>query len=285
MIPRAKPNSHSLFNYVSKDRLGVFYNQTHLFYDKCSSVYEVLYPDHLDFSKKIFDKIFPILRENGVKNILDASCGIGYDIETLSSYNEFNLCGSDSSEKMVSMAKNRLERCGLNIKISTSDARDFQHNSSCIHDLILFRGNTLSNLDYGDYDKVLANFSNALRPGGLLLIDFRDGIPHYSSRDNFEFRGFKYDKANGKMFVSWYYYSIPEKISDPFKVSAYILEINISHLFPTLSLNRLEINSNYVIKDNLVESLHNNGFNVFWEHSDDEGLPFLVTYLCKKQNG
>ena len=282
MKTRLKQSLGFLSNHTSQDR-SIFYEQTHQFYDKCSSVYEVLYPDHLDFSKNILDKIVPVLRENNVKNVLDASCGIGYDLEVLSAYNEFNLWGIDSSEQMVSVAKDRFEGLGLNVEISNCDARNFKDYPSYDYDFILFRGNTLSNLDYDDYNKVMANFAKGLRPGGLLCVDFRDGLPHYSSNDRFEFRGFKFDKDNGKMFVSWYLYAVPENILDTFKVSAYVLGIDIRHIFPSFSLDRTDINSHYVLKDKLVEALHDNKLQIFWENKDDEGLPFLVTYLCQKK--
>ena len=68
------------FDISAEMSVSQYYQQTIDFYEDCADKYELLYPDHIEESRKLLLEVTHELKKNKVKKILDASCGIGTDL-------------------------------------------------------------------------------------------------------------------------------------------------------------------------------------------------------------
>ena len=140
--PDLSPSPHPDYHDTTE-----FYTRTCTFYQKCSSLYDCLYPDHLAYSERLFADLLPFLDRYSVRKVLDASCGIGHDMASLLQHG-LAVDGVDISEAMLHEARKRLSAKGFHaFSLSPGDAR-FLHAlfPPDAYDMVLFRGNTLSNI-------------------------------------------------------------------------------------------------------------------------------------------
>ena len=116
-------------------------------------------------------RLSPILKEHGVKSVLDAACGVGRDSMELARHG-FNILGVDMSEPMISVARDRAAAESLNVSFLVGDVSrlpDLVKDRA--FDAVICLGNAL--LHTGDADEMSAwirNMATVLRPAGLLFV-------------------------------------------------------------------------------------------------------------------
>lgn len=271
-VPSQKVDSHE------------YYAQTVRFYDNCALLYDDLYPDHIAASRKVAESVASLFKGSGVARILDASCGLGHDIESFSAYG-FHVDGADISPEMLNIAAARLARSGLTrTTVHLCDVRAlhavFAKES---YDAVLLRGNTLSNLNHADYKDAFLQIASVLRPHGLFYFDFRDGEPHYHDKRRFEFRGFHIDITKRVISVAWYQYLHGANICDAFHVLPTVMSFGRfkGRRLP-IRVYTLQIKSHYVPTDTVFPALTKAGLNVLIEVDTKGGLPYLRTYIARK---
>jgi ubiquinone/menaquinone biosynthesis C-methylase UbiE len=105
--------------------------------------------DHYDWmnaknpEKEMFFK--EIFKKNGVSNVLDCACGTGNDILLFNSLG-CNAIGSDLSESMLKIAKNRVTNANLTIPLIKADYRNLEENFTQKFDAVVCLSNSINEL-------------------------------------------------------------------------------------------------------------------------------------------
>ena len=126
-----------------------------------------------------------IMREKRVKNVLDAACGTGVDSVMLLEEG-FKMTSSDASDKMLKGAhKTRWERRKEPMfddwvieEANWLSLQDDIVSPPGGFDAVICMGNSFAHLpdfhgDRRDHKKCFENFRDAVKPGGLFIIDHR----------------------------------------------------------------------------------------------------------------
>lgn len=117
-----------------------------------------------------------LLREHGVKTVLDIACGTGFHTADLA-IEGFEVTGSDGAPTMITKARENAEWLGLNqvqfhVAEWTSLKPVFPDTK---FDAIVCLGNAFTHLfDEGDRIKALAEIYDLLNDGGVAVIDHRN---------------------------------------------------------------------------------------------------------------
>lgn len=115
------------------------------------------------------------LRSSGARRVLDAACGTGMHAIALAGHG-FSLCGTDISEPMIEQARKNALAENVEVVFETAGFSNLAVKfTGEPFDAVLCLGNSLSHiLTRDDLTAALADFTNCLRPGGLLLIQNRN---------------------------------------------------------------------------------------------------------------
>lgn len=262
-------------------KLAPYYAQTLEFYERLASLYDLLYPDHLRFSEQLFSQLSPILAEAGTHNVLDASCGVGHDMLSLLRLG-FRVEGIDISKRMIEEADRRLRRAGFDgMRLHVGDASSLQTVApQDAYDLVVSRGNTFSNIHPDDFGGVVKQLLSIVRPGGLLLADYRDGEHQLAERKGFEFRGSGIARERKALFWSNYVLKHSDSLLQPYEVCATVRLIHLRHMY---SVERLHIRSHYVDAQRLLETIRHEAIQELRIPTvDTRGLPYLQTVLVRR---
>lgn len=263
----------------SQFAVGEYYSQTVAFYDKCAELYDYLYPDHLVYSRLLFKSLHPIFKQHGVQRILDASCGIGYDMSCLLSEG-FDVDGVDVSDAMLRRASSRLSKKGFSaVSLKKADVRSLTTIiPSESYDMVLFRGNTFSNIKPVELPNVVEQLRCVVRPGGLLCLDYRNGQDLIANKRNTEFRGIGYNSDDRAFFISYYRLGHSDTIRSPYRVRAVVIRAN--YRFP-VRVDRLEIQSHYVDPSLIDAALRGSGIvQLESPRLNTRGLPHIENVIA-----
>jgi SAM-dependent methyltransferase len=258
-----------------------YYGQTLAFYDRLAKVYDYLYPDHLRFSDQLFELLLPILRTAGIRRVVDGSCGVGHDMSCLLRRG-FEVDGVDISNSMLDMAAARLRAAGYNhCNLYHGDVQSLATLvGKAQYDLALFRGNTLSNIHPNDLEASIQQLVAVVRPGGLLLLDYRDGQQQISERRRYELRGWGIAGNPKRAFLSYYFLRHSVDIHEPYEVRA---TVHVSNLRSVCSTERIAIRSHYVVGEDVMRALRRVPVQrVEFPFSNHKGLPYLETLLLRR---
>jgi ubiquinone/menaquinone biosynthesis C-methylase UbiE len=115
------------------------------------------------------------LKSFNARYVLDAACGTGMHAIALAGHG-FSLYGTDISEPMIDQARKNALTQNIGVAFETAGfgrlAGVFKEK---VFDAVLCLGNSLPHiLTRGDLKIVLVDFTNCLKPGGLLLIQNRN---------------------------------------------------------------------------------------------------------------
>lgn len=116
-----------------------------------------------------------ILKRHGVKKVLDASCGTGFNSVQLIK-DGFDITSLDGSPAMLAKAFKNAKKENIILKTVNTDwrwlTRDIVHNR---YDAVICLGNSFTHL-FNDMDrrKVLAEFYAVLKNDGILILDQRN---------------------------------------------------------------------------------------------------------------
>jgi sarcosine/dimethylglycine N-methyltransferase len=124
------------------------------------------------------DFFIRILKERGVKRILDVATGTGFhSIRLLRA--GFDVTSADGSPEMLAQAFENARRAGFIMRTIQADWRWLSRDIHNKYDAVICLGNSLTHL-FAEQDrrKALAEFYTALRHDGVLILDQRnyDGI-------------------------------------------------------------------------------------------------------------
>lgn len=255
---------------------------TNKFYGECSDYYDLIYPDHINYSVDFFNKVNKILKKYNVRKILDASCGAGHDMLTLLDKG-YLVDGNDICAKMVVNTNKNLILKGYNNSLLFNyDVRNIADKiGQNKYDAVVFRGNTFSNIPPDDVSLVINQLNNLLKKNGLLLIDYRNGLEQFSTKSSFEYRGSGYIKDSKLLFISFYRFINSSNINKPYTVNAYIWLWKNFSLKPVLK--NFLINSFYVDEKKILKCLKLSNLKYEFINIKTQGLPFLKSLLIFKK--
>ena len=124
------------------------------------------------------DFFIRILKERGVKRILDVATGTGFhSIRLLRA--GFDVTSADGSPEMLAQAFENARRAGFIMRTIQADWRWLSRDIHNKYDAVICLGNSLTHLfNEQDRRKALAEFYTALKHDGVLILDQRnyDGI-------------------------------------------------------------------------------------------------------------
>jgi SAM-dependent methyltransferase len=149
-------------------------------YSGGSRVYDLMAPAYelLASSQRIgkeVDALEPHLRGVGAQKLLDAGCAAGFHSLELARRG-FDVLGIDRVEAMVGEARRRAAALPAGrVGFRVHDLREAHALPEAPFDAVLCLGNTISSVTAGkERVRTLRSFYRALRPGGLLILQFRD---------------------------------------------------------------------------------------------------------------
>lgn len=121
-------------------------------------------PERTAFFKTLFDS-------DGVRRILDCACGTGEDLLLFSSLG-VDVAGSDLSEAMLALAKEKLAAAGVEVPLVRTDFRELPKHFDEPFDAAVCLSTSLPHLhEDEEILKALDSMRSVLREGGLLVLD------------------------------------------------------------------------------------------------------------------
>ncbi|MGW0564853.1 class I SAM-dependent methyltransferase [Streptomyces sp. NPDC003016] len=134
-----------------------------------------------------------ILNGAEARRVLDVATGTGYHSVTLAQQG-FDVTAADGSAQMIERTRHNAERHGQSFKVLQADWRSLRRHLDGRFDAILCLGSSFPHLfQEADRRAVLAEFYEALNPGGILIVDHRnfDAIRRhrYRSTGNYYYCG------------------------------------------------------------------------------------------------
>jgi SAM-dependent methyltransferase len=147
------------------------------FYNQLAPFYHLIYPDWEASIQRQASALDGILQEfwgDGVKTILDLTCGIGTQALGLAQLG-YSLTGSDISEQAVERARQEAAARELAIDFSVADMRRAYAHHQKQFDLVIACDNAVPHLLTDEQILVaFRQFYQCTRPGGGCLITVRD---------------------------------------------------------------------------------------------------------------
>jgi SAM-dependent methyltransferase len=120
------------------------------------------------------ESIVPHLAAIGAGRVLDAGCAVGLHSCELARAGR-QVTGIDLSGAMIAEARARASGLGLPVRFLKRDLKEAGRLSNRPFDAVLCLGNTMASAASAvDRARTLKAFRDALRPGGLLLLQLRD---------------------------------------------------------------------------------------------------------------
>lgn len=134
-----------------------------------------------------------ILAEAGARRVLDAASGTGYHSVMLARHG-FDVTAADGSAEMIDRTRANAARHGQRFPVVRTDWRELRDHVDGRYDAIVCLGSSFPHLfQESDRRAVLAEFHEALNPGGVLVVDHRnfDSIRRhrYQSSGNYYYCG------------------------------------------------------------------------------------------------
>lgn len=147
------------------------------FYDRMADRYHLIFQDWDESIKRQAGQISSIIRGrwgDGVRHLLDVSCGIGTQAIGLSK-SGFVVTASDLSEAAISRASNEAILRGCQIDFSVCDMRTIHDHYQRQFDVVLSADNSITHLlTDDDLLRALRQMYQCARPGGGCLLTVRD---------------------------------------------------------------------------------------------------------------
>lgn len=115
-----------------------------------------------------------LLAEAGARRVLDVATGTGYHAVTLARAG-FDVTAVDGSAEMIERTRVNAARHGQSFPVVRSDWRRLRENIDGRYDAIVCLGSSFPHLFHeSERRAVLAEFHEALNPGGVLVVDHRN---------------------------------------------------------------------------------------------------------------
>ena len=108
-----------------------------------------------------------ILQQQGVKTVLDLTCGTGSQVFWLTKRG-YDVTGYDINANMLKVARSKAKKENLPIKFRQGDMRTTQAGK---FDVVLTIFNAVGHLTKLDFEQAIRNINSNLRDGGLYVFD------------------------------------------------------------------------------------------------------------------
>ena len=147
------------------------------FYDGLASDYHLVYADHWDDAmRRQGDAIDALIRSRreGVRTVLDCSCGIGTQAIGLSRLG-YEVTGTDVSARSLRRAEQIARDLDISLRTQVADFRQLESVVAGEFDAVISCDNAIPHLlSDADIDLAISQMCRKLRPDGLLIISIRD---------------------------------------------------------------------------------------------------------------
>lgn len=248
------------------------------FYTDKEEYYQYLYPDHISYSLRLFNKIYKNFGlAGGVNTVYDACCGTGEDLSYFKTRGH-SVRGSDLSPKMVAISKKKLDIGESSGDILVSDVLDLPRKLDEKFDLVLFRGNTLGHLNYSDQIKAIRILLSLTKKSGFFLFDFRNGEKYFQTMGKYEKRGIGYNHRNKEFYLSYYKLKKTCSMDQQYYVESSIFLVHKLLRFKWIKRSTL---ANFVDKNRILQEIKPFG-EIIYSVTSDEGLQCIESFLVKK---
>lgn len=179
-------------------------NDTNLFYDVIAEYYPYFYRDWETQLEREGLSLRALFRNQGIKRVLDASCGIGIQAIPLAQMG-FEVVAADPSPGMLRKAHEVAQKYNVQDKIRFERA-DFLTLPDFVQgtfDAVITKGSALPHLLLdSEIEQAVKIFFNYLRPGGMLVIGMRDFGPFMEARPKF-LPGFTHEIGAGGELITF----------------------------------------------------------------------------------
>ncbi len=260
----------------------------HEFYDELSEDYADMigFAEKIKTENKVFEKI---ISDYKISKCLDAGCGVGFHSIILSSLG-VDVLGIDISQEMIQKARKLANDFNSNAKFEVLDFSQIKDKYKEEFELVLCLGNTLPHLiNEKDFLVALRNFYNALKMGGVLIIQ----ILNYDRIIENEERIVNIRETPEKIFVRFYDFE-PTIVGSPslkvFEIRRDFLKFNILIIDKTKNYSYKLITTRIkpIKSDELCKKLKIVGFkkveifgNILKEEFDPKNSTNLVALASK----
>lgn len=143
-----------------------------------------------------------LLKQNGIENVLDLSCGTGSQVFWLQDKG-LNVTGVDINASMLDIAKEKAQEKGLTIEFILGDMRTSRIGK---FDAVLTIFNAIGHLTQDDFKVTLQNIAQNLKPGGLYIFDIFN-LDYLLHKDNITQLTIDWQKEQGPKKVREIQYS------------------------------------------------------------------------------
>jgi SAM-dependent methyltransferase len=194
--------------------------------------YDLLYANHVRHYRNSIASLSEVLGGQEPDSVLAVACGTGIELLALKPLGwESRLYGFDLEPEFAEVAHANLVEEGLQAEVWAGDALTPGFNGHLPSEgvgLITFRGNSLGHFGPDQYEVLFQNLFAALKPGGKLVFDFRDGEEYFAARKPFEFLGAgRYGKG---LFLSYYRIDWPKSIGERYTVTGNTWVVDVKGL-------------------------------------------------------
>ena len=133
-----------------------------------------------------------ILKQYGVRSVLDLTCGTGSQVFWLLKCG-FNVKGADINVKMLSIAKKKAIQQAVNPGFIEGDMRTLNVGQ---FDAVLTIFNAVGHLTKNDFEKAMHNINSNLKDGGLYIFDIFN-LTYLLAEDNITSLTIDWQKKEG----------------------------------------------------------------------------------------
>ena len=217
------------------------------FYDNLSEDYDAMtgFEKRFIHEKPFFDLL---MRRFGITTALDAGAGTGFHSLLLGQLGA-HVTAMDISSKMLERVKAHAKDLHIKIDLVESNFQDMPHRLNKKFDAVFCMGNSLPHLlTHEELVQSLKNFSDVLRPGGILFFQLLNYTRILSSKERVQ----SVKEAGGMTFVRFY------EFHEKFVVFNILrLKKEKGRLIPKLDSVKLRP----ILKPELTNVLHEAGFD------------------------
>jgi len=108
-----------------------------------------------------------LLRENGVKTVLDLTCGTGSQVLFLAKRG-YKIIGSDFSPDLLKIARKKAKKAKMNLKFVDGDMRTIKVGK---FDAAITMFNAVGHLTKDGFERAMKNINQNLNDGGIYVFD------------------------------------------------------------------------------------------------------------------
>ena len=196
--------------------------ETEQFYAELTPLYHLIYPNWEQSVQRQACDLDSLIRElwgDGMRRVLDVSCGIGTQALGLAQLG-YDVTASDLSTEEVARARTEAGRRGITILFSVADMRESYTHHGRQFDVVISCDNSVPHL-LADDDILTAfkQFHQCTRPGGGCIVSVRDYEKEDLSKQQIKPYGIR--EQNG---VRWLLWQVWDPHGSTYDVTMYFVE-------------------------------------------------------------